>query len=82
MYDSAPSRAAIPPAPCDFLAPEAPFRKSQGPVALAIALRAVLGSGASLWLAVPNAIAGPLGLAGPPDVGDVPAAVEALAPGC
>ena len=53
-------------------------------MALAIVLRTVLGSGVPLWLcrqlAVPNAIAESLGLAGPPDVGDVP--VEAPGPGC
>jgi hypothetical protein len=64
--------------PC--LAPQAPFRKFQGFVALAIVLRTVLESGVPLWLAVPNAMAESLGLAGPPDVGDVP--VEAPGPGC
>ena len=49
-------------------------------MALAIVLRTVLESGVPLWLAVPNAIAESLGLAGPPDVGDVP--VEAPGPGC
>ena len=48
-------------------------------MALAIVLRTVLESCASLWLAVPNAMAESLGLAGPPDVGDVP--VEAPGPG-
>ena len=64
------------------LAPQARFRKFQGFVALAIVLRTVLvlESGVPLWLAVPNAIAESLGLAGPPDVGDVP--VEAPGPGC
>ena len=33
-----------------------------------------------MWLAVPNAMAESPGLAGPPDVGDVP--VEAPGPGC
>ena len=49
-------------------------------MALAIVLRTVLESGVPLWLAVPNAMAKSLGLAGPPDVGDVP--VEAPGPGC
>ena len=48
-------------------------------MALAIVLRTVLESGVPLWLAVPNAMAESLGLAGPPDVGDVP--VEAPGPG-
>ena len=73
-----PARAAMP--PC--LAPQVPFkfRKFQGFVALAIVLRAALGSGADLWLAVPNVMAEPLGLAGIPDAGDVP--VEAPGPSC
>ena len=50
-----------------------------GSVALAIALRAVLESSASLWLAVPNAMAESPGLAGPPDAWNVP--VEAPGPG-
>ena len=54
--------------------------KFQGFVALAVVLRTVLESGVPLWLAVPNAMAKSLGLAGPPDVGDVP--VEAPGPGC
>ena len=49
-------------------------------MALAIVLRTVLESGVPLWLAVPNAMAEPVGLARPPDVGDVP--VEAPGPGC
>ena len=49
-------------------------------MALAIVLRTVLESSVPLWLAVPNAIAKSLSLAGPPDVGDVP--VEAPGPGC
>ena len=64
------------------LAPQAPFRKFQGFVALAIVLRTALrlGSGVPLCLAVPNAMAESPDLAGPPDpdVGDVP--VEAPAP--
>ena len=74
--DFAPSTVAIPPLPCvsgTFL------RKFQGFVALTIILRPVLESGALLWLAVPNAMAESLGVAGPPDVGNVP--VEAPAPG-
>ena len=53
-------------------------------MALAIVLRTALESGVPLWLcrqlALPNAIAETLGLAGPPDVGDVQ--VEAPGPGC
>ena len=68
--------------PC--LAPQASFRKFQGFVALAIVLVLrpvrILESGVPLWLAVPNAMAESLGLAVPPDVGDVQ--VEAPDPGC
>ena len=49
---------------------------------LAIVLRAVLESGVPLWLAVPNAMAESLGLAGPPDVGDVPVETPGAGPGC
>ena len=49
--------------PC--LAPLASFRKFQGFADLAIVLRTVLEYGVPLWLAVPNAMAESLGLAGP-----------------
>ena len=59
------------------LAPQAPFRKFQGPLALAIAaivyvLGIVLGSGASVLLVAPSPVANSRSLDSPPGIGDVP----------
>ena len=63
-------------------APQAPLRKFQGSesgrspaLAIAIALGAILESGASWRLAAPAPVANPCGLAGPPYVCDVPVQV-------
>ena len=76
-YDFALPGVTMP--PC--LALQAPFRKLKGFVAFAIVLWTiyVLESSASLWLAVPNAIAESLSLAGPLDVHNVPVEAPGLA---
>ena len=61
------------------LAPQAPFRKFQGFLALAIVLGIVLESGASVLLVAPNPVANSRSLDSPPDIGDVP--VQAPGPG-
>ena len=70
-----------------FLAPQAPFRKFQGFLALVIVyvyvrtcmLGIVLESGASVLLVAPNPVASSCSLDSPRDIGDVP--VQAPGPG-
>ena len=61
------------------LAPQAPFRKFRGFLALVIVLGTVLESGASVLLVAPNPVANSRSLYIPPDIGDVP--VQAPGPG-
>ena len=61
------------------LAPQAPFRKFRGFLALVIVLGAVLESGASVLLVAPNPVANSCSLDSPPGIGDVP--VQAPGPG-
>ena len=68
-YDSAPQQGRNSPF---ALAPQAPFRKFQGFLALAIVLGTVLEPGTCLRLAAPNPVASLFGLAAPPNAGDVP----------
>ena len=67
-YDFAPLRVVVP----LLVLRRRHCRKFQGFLALAIALRTVLGSGASLRLAAPNPVASSFGVAAPPHAGDVP----------
>ena len=76
-YDFSPPRVATR-APFG-LAPQAPFRKFKGFLALMIVLGTVLESGASMLLVAPNPVANSCGLDSPPGVPDVP--VQALGPG-
>ena len=63
--------------PC--LAPQAPFRKFRGFLALVIVLGTVLESGASVLLVAPNPVANSCSFESPPGIGDVP--VQAPGPG-